>query len=297
MKKGIFKHVGGKNGLLGAELAALLPQVPPDVYIEPYGGSFGLAIQSDYNPDKILMIHNEYDIRVHSIFKAVTTYPEETLNAVYSLLEKFDCGKFTLDYFKYVFDLYDRTGIMLFKDDIFRGAAAWILKSITCHGNCRSLVRSESDDPKEKLEKYFERREETALDLKGVIALNRDAMDILKEIKNSGRSHDMKIFLYIDAPYSHSGKRTTSGNLYNKDISKDDKEIVELAEILVEINQCTDCKMMVSEYDSPIYNSILTEENGWHKVKVCDMPKRAYFSLNGECKPIETEYVWLNYDR
>lgn len=75
----LFRHIGGKNGTMGAELAALLPKQKPDIYIEPFGGSFGLGIQSDYDPSDVYMIHNDLDNIIHAIFKAVTYDSEKRL--------------------------------------------------------------------------------------------------------------------------------------------------------------------------------------------------------------------------
>lgn len=292
-KKALFYHIGGKNGELGEEISCLLPSETPDVYIEPFGGSFAIGIKSDYDPSKVLLIHNDMDNIVHSIFKSVTQYPEETLDAVYDLLEKYDYEQSTVDYIRFIFNYKNLTGIDLFSDEIYLGAAAWILKYMTRNGDCE-YIKTNIDDM-DKLYKIFEKREDIAFDLEGAVALSMDAMDILSQIKQHGRSHDLKIFLYIDAPYTHSGKRTTKQDLYRVDIDKEDKDIENLANLLVEINQCTDCKIMVSEYDNPIYNQILSEKNGFRKIAVLDVPKSMYYSKNGECKPIETEYVWCNY--
>lgn len=292
----LFRHIGGKNGTMGAELAALLPKQKPDIYIEPFGGSFGLGIQSDYDPSDVYMIHNDLDNIIHAIFKAVTYDSEKTLDAVYTLLDKYEYSQETVDYFRLVFDYEEVTGENLFKDDLALGAAAWILKTITYNGNCKNFVDSKCADPKSRVISEFEKREETACMLKGVMAFKEDAITLLECVRDTNKGHGQDILIYVDAPYSHSGKRKTKGNLYKVDIDNDDKKIEQLAEILEEINKCTDCKIMVSEYDNPIYNTILTEERGWEKVKVCDRYKYVCVPDRYGCKPMETEYIWRNYN-
>lgn len=297
-KLALFHHAGGKNAEKGQSLVAFFPKDMPDIYIEPYGGSFGVANQSGYNPEKILMVHNDLDNIVHAIFKAVANCPEKTLDAVFNLLEKYDYDESTVAYLRFVFNYQQETGINILQDDIYLGAAGWLLKFMTKNGECKELMNTKEMDVRagmDKLFKSFENREETAYDMEGVVTLSMDAMDILRTIKANGRNHTFQILLYIDAPYSHSGKRTTKQDLYRVDIDKDDVAIVELAELLEEINKVTDCKMIVSEYDNPIYNRILTEENGWNKTAVGDFYKSMAFSKFGESKPIETEYVWRNY--
>lgn len=295
-KKALFYHIGGKNGKLGEQICDLLPKDTPDVYIEPFGGSFGVAIQSNYDPTNMLIIHNDLDNIVHDIFKAVSQYPKETIDAVYDILDKYEYEQVTVDYIKYVLNYQSLTGENLFKDDIYLGAAAWILKFMTRNGDCKSIKYEKNTiDMMKKLITTFQNRETTALDLKGVLALEMDAFEILNNVKSECGKSNLKVFLYIDAPYSHSGQRTTQHDLYRVDIDKNDNDIVNLANLLQEINELTDCKIMVSEYDNPIYNKILTSDKGWNKTKAAEVHKSMVFVKAGERKPTATEYVWRNY--
>lgn len=295
MEGALFAHIGGKNGLLGAELLALTPEQKPDIYIEPFGGSFGLGIKTDYSTDEVTMVHNELDSIIHYIFKSVSEKPKETLEAVNYMLSCYDYSQATVDCFRNAFDYLDKTGSNILESDVRLGAAGWILKEITYNGNCKKLRKTEDADIKLKLLKKFERREETAYRLEGIRAFNMDAMDMLSEVERAGKKHNKKIFIYVDAPYSHSGKRKTRADLYRVDIDREDRKITELAELLENINKDTNCKIMVSEYDSPIYDSILTKTRGWEKIKVCDVYKSMAPADCIGCKPIETEYIWRNY--
>lgn len=291
-KQALFSHIGGKNSKLGEETTSFFPLQEPDIYIEPFGGSFGAGIQSDFNPNKILMIHNDLDTIIHSIFSAVTKFPKETLEAVYTLLSKYQYEQVTVDYFRFVSRYLELTNINLLENEVYLGASAWILKIITRNSDCFYIRKTDEWNIVEKVQKKFEHREDTAYDLEGVLAIQMDAMKILENILRAGRSHDKKVFLYIDAPYSHSGKRVTKQNLYAVDIDKEDKDIERLAFLLEQINKKTDCQIMAAEYDNPIYNSILSEEKGWKKIAVLD----AYKSMsNADSKPVETEYIWINY--
>lgn len=294
MGEAIFGHIGGKN-LLGAELAALLPSKTPDIYIEPFGGSFGLGIKSGYDPNKVKMIHNDLDNVIHAIFGAVTKYPKETLESVYDLLSVYDCDQSTVDYFNFVLDYKDITGKNLFDDDINLGAAAWILKTITFNENCRHVKKIKDTNLIQKVISKFVNCEGTAYGLEGVETFRMDAMELLKCMKNIGKVNGKEIFIYIDAPYSYCGKRKTP-DLYKVDIDKDDKMVAELARLLEEINQSTDCKIMASEYDNPIYNKELTRERGWEKVRVRDVYKFMSVPDRYGCMPMETEYIWRNYN-
>lgn len=296
MKGTLFAHIGGKNGTMGEELTAFLPRQKPNIYIEPFGGSFGLGIQSDYYPDNVNMIHNELDNVIHAIFKAVTYDPGKTLDAVYFLLEKYEYSQETVDYFRFLIDYEEITGENLFNDDFALGAAAWILKTITQNGDCKGLKKSEHADPISCVIKKFENREETAYRLQGVSVLKMNAITLLEYLIDIYKGQGQDVFIYIDAPYCHSGKRTTKQELYRVDVDKNDQIIVKLAGILEKINKYTNCKIMASEYDNPIYNAILTAERGWEKVKVCDRYKYISAPDRYGSKPMETEYIWRNYN-
>lgn len=296
MKGTLFAHIGGKNGTMGEELTAFLPRQKPNIYIEPFGGSFGLGIQSDYYPDNVNMIHNELDNVIHAIFKAVTYDPGKTLDAVYILLDKYEYSQETVDYFRFLIDYEEITGENLFNDDFALGAAAWILKTITRNGDCKGLKKSEHADPISCVIKKFENREETAYRLQGVSVLKMNAITLLEYLIDIYKGQGQDVFIYIDAPYCHSGKRTTKQELYRVDVDKNDQIIVKLAGILEKINQYTNCKIMASEYDNPIYNAILTAERGWEKVKVCDRYKYVCVPDCYGSRPMETEYIWRNYN-
>lgn len=298
MKEALFAHIGGKNGTMGEELTAFLPRQKPNIYIEPFGGSFGLGIQSDYYPDDVIMIHNELDNVIHAIFRAVAFDSKYTLDAVYTLLDKYEYSQETVDYFRILLDYEEVTGENLFGDDCALGAAAWILKTITYNGNCKDLIKKRDVDPIASILKKFEKREEMSYKLKGVRVLRMNAITLLECLIDICREQGQGqgVFIYIDAPYCHCGKRKTKENLYTKDIDNEDKTIVKLAGILEEINKYTDCKVMASEYDNPIYNTILTAERGWEKVKVCTKYKHMARPDCYGSKPMETEYIWRNYN-
>ena len=291
----LFPHIGAKNGEKGDILAELLPQGEPDIYIEPFGGSFGVGLRAPYTAGKVLRVHNDMDIVIHEIVKSLSVSSERLFAAVFNMLDVFEYSQCTVDYFRLVFCIKDLTGTDLIPDDFYRGAAAWILKQMTMNGNCKNLSVTADGRKESRIQEIFERREESADQMKGVLAIRMDAFELLEQIRRAGRNHDREIVIYIDAPYSHKGKRTTKGDLYDVDIDREDKDIVRLAYLLDAINQQTVCKILVSEYDTPIYNSILTEKNGWKKKLVCEAYKSMSIGRAGESKSVETEYAWCNY--
>lgn len=50
--------------------------------------------------------------------------------------------------------------------------------------------------------------------------MKEDAIKILKYMTDAYKNQGQNVFIYVDAPYSHSGKRKTKGDLYRLDIDK-----------------------------------------------------------------------------
>ena len=96
----------------------------------------------------------------------------------------------------------------------------------------------------------------------------RPALDVIKRFDYSN------VFIYIDPPYLLS---TRSGKQYKCEMTDDDH--VELLEVLI----ASKAKMMVSGYESDLYNQYLRDWN------------RFVFNSCAEGGRKRTEVVWINY--
>lgn len=97
----------------------------------------------------------------------------------------------------------------------------------------------------------------------------KDAIELIKSLKGKNT------FIYVDPPYMQGLRK---GYLYNKEMSN--FEHVELLKALCE----SSCKIMLSGYDSEIYNRTL---KGWIRLEK---------STTAECSVRRLEVIWMNYD-
>ena len=105
---------------------------------------------------------------------------------------------------------------------------------------------------------------------------NDDVIKFLK-IPLPLRFDDKDILIYLDPPYLKS-VRQSNRQIYRYELMSE-KEHIELLEILLTL----DNNVMISGYDSPLYNRILKD---WRKVSFTGISRAG----------ATTEVVWMNFD-
>ena len=110
-----------------------------------------------------------------------------------------------------------------------------------------------------------------ALRLKNAQIENLPALELIR------RYDTPDVFMYIDPPYL---KELRKGYLYKHEMTE--QEHVELLSVL----RVHRAKIMISGYDSPMYNEILTG-GGWHNVSL---------KSQAEGGAIRVEVLWMNYE-
>lgn len=110
--------------------------------------------------------------------------------------------------------------------------------------------------------------------LKKVRIENKDALKLLEKYKNRPAT-----LVYLDPPYL--GERT---NGYNKDAND---EIFHRK--LLEFSNNAHCMIFISGYENDLYNSLLTEENGWSKKTIETITKDSKGNSHAR-----TEVIWMN---
>ena len=116
--------------------------------------------------------------------------------------------------------------------------------------------------------------------LKNVTVTNRDALEILQEIKG-----DEDAMIYLDPPYTFHER--TSNNLYQ--CEQDDEKQREMVELIKDAK----AHILVSGYKNPIYDGVLNEANGWTSKLLMEVIKHS--SSIRSIKPMLQEWIWKNY--
>ncbi len=110
--------------------------------------------------------------------------------------------------------------------------------------------------------------------LKKVRIENKDALKLLEKYKNRPAT-----LVYLDPPYL--GERT---NGYNKDANDEN-----FHRKLLEFSNNANCMIFISGYENDLYNSLLTEENGWGKKTIETITKDSKGNSHDR-----TEVIWMN---
>ena len=269
-----IRYFGGKNGMAKNIINYFPSSSLYDKYIEPFGGSFGVALHNPNIPQ--VEIYNDLDHNVYSLFRVLVddnmfekframcdciVYSEETRRTYLKELkeEQFEETESHLISRAFKFFYVNRTS---------RNGIGGFSVNLCVR---RSMSKSCSDmlSAIEGLPKLHDR-------LSKVIVSNQDGIKLISKY-----SQDEKTFIYCDPPYHHSTRTNTR---YNVDMDNETQERF--------IDECikAKCKILISGYDCDTYKRL--EENGFAKIEF------TVHTMSGDhkSKKDKTECLWFNYD-
>ena len=270
----IIRYFGGKNGMAKNILEYFPNKDSYNTYIEPFGGSFGVALHNPNIPTN--EIYNDLDNNVYALFRVLVDD-----NMFTKFQKKCDCilyceemrQKYREELKEMEFEdteehLVDRAFKFFYVNRTSRNGIGGFSLNLCVR---RSMSKSCSDmlSTVEGLPKLHDR-------LSKVIVTNQDGIKLINKYAKDGNT-----FIYADPPYHHS---TRTSVRYNVDMDNDDQERF--------IDECinANCKILISGYDCDIYKRL--EENGFTKVAF------VVHTVTGEgnSKKDKTEYLWFNYN-
>lgn len=254
-----IKYYGGKS-----YMTDILKKYFPssyDIYIEGFGGGASLLFSKD--PDGV-EIYNDLGENVYSLFK------------VLSDKEMFKRMKERLELTPYSAQLRDEYKVLLKEDTLSIEDRAYYFIYVNrtsfngvggfSFNNCvrRNMSKSVSDylSMIDKLPDIHNR-------LSRVLIEHRDIFDLIDKYDEENT------FMYLDPPYVWDTRSSTTA--YECEMSNSDHE-----KFVDRLLNCK-CKVLVSGYDHPIYDKLLT------KFKKISFP-----SPNSHSDSTET--LWMNYE-
>lgn len=269
-----IRYFGGKNGMASKILKYFPKEDSYDTYIEPFGGSFGVALHNPNIPP--IEIYNDLDNNVYSLF--LTLVDNEMFEQFRKLCDCIIYSEKVRKTFK-----QDLKEIPFNEDDklsiVHRAFKFFYVNRTSRNGiggfsinTCvrRSMSKSCSDllSTIEGLPKLHDR-------LSKVIVTNQDGIKLINKY-----SQREDVFIYADPPYHQSTRTETR---YNVDMNDDEQERF--------IDECVNakCKILISGYDCDAYKRL--EENGFIKIKFIVHT----MSGNRKTKKDKVEYLWMNY--
>lgn len=269
-----IRYFGGKNSMASKILKYFPKEGSYNTYIEPFGGSFGVALHNTNIPP--IEIYNDLDNNVYSLFR--TLVDKEMFTEFQKLSDLIIYSEKVRKTFK-----QDLKEIPFNEDDklsiVHRAFKFFYVNRTSRNGiggfsinTCvrRSMSKSCSDllSTIEGLPKLHDR-------LSKVIVTNQDGIKLINKY-----SQREDVFIYADPPYHQSTRTETR---YNVDMNDDEQERF--------IDECVNakCKILISGYDCDAYKRL--EENGFIKIKFIVHT----MSGNRKTKKDKVEYLWMNY--
>lgn len=269
-----IRYFGGKNGMASKILKYFPKEGSYNTYIEPFGGSFGVALHNTNIPP--IEIYNDLDNNVYSLFR--TLVDKEMFAEFQKLSDLIIYSEKVRKAFK-----QDLKEIPFNEDDklsiVHRAFKFFYVNRTSRNGiggfsinTCirRNMSKSCSDmlSTIEGLPKLHDR-------LSKVIVTNQDGIKLINKY-----SQREDVFIYADPPYHQSTRTETR---YNVDMNDDEQERF--------IDECVNakCKILISGYDCDAYKRL--EENGFIKIKFIVHT----MSGNRKTKKDKVEYLWMNY--
>ena len=253
--KAILKYPGGKWRIS----PWVISHFPPHkVYCEPYFGSGAVFFNKE--PSYIETI-NDIDGNIVNLFKICRESPEELVAAIN--LTPFSRDEFISCYETDVADPVERARRTLVRYHQSFGASnsskrSW--KNVQTYGGPRCATMWNC---------LPERILECCDRLKNAQIESIDAVQLIR------RYNDVNSLIYCDPPYLQSLRKR---NMYAHEMS--DEKHIELLESLMASNSM----VVISGYDSPLYNEMLSDWNTDEIVTTAQMGLH------------RTEKIWFNFD-
>ena len=255
--RSVLKYPGSKTRI-APWLCSLIPE--HQVYCEPFFGSGAVFFNKQKSKIETL---NDLDGNVVNYFRVVREHPQELIAA--------------LEWTPFARDEYENAFIISDQDTDIEKARKFAVRcemGFSCSNKYRNGFRSSQQGTSPNTTKLWKELPETI-----ALASNRlkDAQIENLPANELIRRYDTKdVFLYVDPPYLGT---TRKRYLYQHEMESD-REHMELLDLLLHHPG----KVMISGYDNPLYNKMLS---GWNKETCMNQVE------NGLLKE---ETVWMNYE-
>jgi len=260
-----FSYYGSKNKI-AQKIIKLLP--PHNAWVEAFCGSASLTLAKKPVPIEII---NDKDNQVVNLFEQLRHNRESLIESIaltpYARYEYLRAQELSDD----LNDLEKARRFLIYTMMTINGAYGHTKAGFSYS---QSYAREGREARVNRWYNLPDRLNIVADRLKNVRIENRDARDILRIFHNRPAT-----LVYLDPPYL-----TQRSHKYKIDANDEAFHI----ELLEHCNK-TKCMIVLSGYDSELYNKILTPKNGWTKTKI-DTTTRDTTGVDFA----REEFIWIN---
>lgn len=258
----ILRYPGAKNRIADWIIGQFPDNYEDMVYLEPYFGSGSIFFNK--KPSLIETI-NDLDGEIVNFFTQLRENPEELIRLI--CLTPWSREEYDNSFEK--------------NEDKLEQARRTIVKSCVSRGACRLVYHNGV-----KFDKKYNGHRTCFIDIlpdqirfaaerllhskTGPVQIEcKDAISLIEEYNRED------VLMYLDPPYMREARN--KNKIYKKEYYKKDHEK------LIEVINAIKAKIIISGYESDVYNSGL---NGWHKDTI---------SSRDEANNIKNEVIWRNY--
>jgi len=260
-----FGYFGSKNKI-ALQLCSDLP--PHNCWVEAFCGSAALTLKKEPAPIEII---NDVDNEIVNLFQQLRDNHDDLCKAIeltpYAENELMN-ARISVDGLSNI----ERARRFLVQSMMAINGLFGEAKGGFSYSD--SYTRNGHDARVNRWNNLPERLKLVVARLKKVRIENKDAIKLLKRYINRPAT-----LVYLDPPYL--GNRT---NGYNKD-ANDEK----FHEELLILSNKAECMIFISGYENDLYETILSEENGWSKKTIETITKDSKGKSHDR-----TEVVWMN---
>ena len=262
-------YFGGKFGTIGQEIVKLIPE--HKYYIEPFGGMAGVLF---LKAPSLVEIYNDIDSRIVNLFKVLRDDKKskqlikKLKNTPFSREEYNECGKL-------FYNKQEKPDGVEQARMVIVMLLMGIQPSLRYNGFRKSGLKYETSVARQ-FRNRVEQLEFTIDRLRNVV------IECLPAIKLITKYNNENCFIYLDPPYVHSTRFGSKD--YGHEMDDIDHEI-----LLTLCNQ-SKSKILISGYDSELYNQQL---KNWHRIEIKVVSPIA--ASNGKNDANRTEVLWANY--
>lgn len=249
----------GSKWSLASRIVSLMPK--HNIYLEPFFGSGAVFFTKTPCNTEIL---NDLDSEVVNLFKCIRDYPEELANLIY--FTPYSREEYKNSYERSGTDI-ERARQFLIRSNMARAGMQYYTSGWRHAGPVLGSIRKQRVVG--EWNKLPSRILEVANRLKDAEIENTDAVELIKKYNHKD------CLIYVDPPYLLS---TRKQRYYNMEMT-DEEEHRKLIEVLKNHSG----PVMISGYDSKLYNNLLSD---W---------TRHEFKAQAEQGKKRTEIVWTNF--
>ena len=262
-----IKYLGGKNSMFNHIVKHFPKPEEYNIYIEPFGGSYGIGFHMDYIPP--IEIYNDLYENVYALYKVIADkelFPKfKEMADTYPYSEQFR-AEFREDLKNPNLSLLDRAFRFFYVNRSSHNGIGGMSVNMVVR---RNMAKSVSDylSVVDNLEEYHQR-------MSHMVIMHRDAVDLMDRYKDYEG-----VFMYCDPPYEWSTRGETR---YAVDMDADGQQRF--------IDAClrSNAKLLISGYDCELYDQLT--DAGFKKIQ---------FDVNTVSgtreKKTKVETLWKNY--